>query len=58
MLSVDAPLVIYCDGEECELSHRLKDKLGQAGYRKVKMLHNGWTAGQQDGLPTQSGSGP
>lgn len=57
MLSVDAPLVVYCDGEECELSHRLKDKLGQAGYAKVKILLNGWTVWRKAGLATLSGSG-
>lgn len=58
LLSVDAPLVVYCDGADCELSHRLKDKLGQAGFMKVKILLNGWTLWHKAGLATQSGSGP
>jgi rhodanese-related sulfurtransferase len=57
-LTADLPLVVYCDGEECELSHRLKELLAQVGYTNVVLLHNGWTTWRQAGLPTQEGGGP
>lgn len=57
-LAPEMQLVVYCDGEECELSHRLKELLAQVGFTNVAMLHNGWTSWRQAGLPTQEGGGP
>jgi rhodanese-related sulfurtransferase len=42
MLTPESPVVVYCDGKECELSHRLADSLRQVGYTNVHMLYNGW----------------
>ena len=52
MLSPDAAIVVYCDGEACELSHRLADKLRPLGYRNVRLLHNGWTEWRKAGFAT------
>src|SRR5512138_859810 len=35
MLSPESAIVVYCDGTECELSHRLADQLRQQGYTNV-----------------------
>jgi rhodanese-related sulfurtransferase len=56
MLSPASPIVVYCDGKECELSHRLADQLRQQGFTNVHILFNGWTAWKQAGHPTESGA--
>jgi rhodanese-related sulfurtransferase len=56
MLSPDSPIVVYCDGTECELSHHLADQLRQQGYTNVHMLFNGWTAWRQAGYPQEQGA--
>jgi rhodanese-related sulfurtransferase len=55
MLSPDSAIVVYCDGTECELSHRLADQLRQQGYTNVHMLFNGWTAWRSAGYPVEQG---
>ncbi|MDB6066277.1 MAG: Rhodanese domain protein [Pedosphaera sp.] len=52
MLSPRSPMVLYCDGKECELSHQLQNSLAQLGYTNAHLLFNGWTAWRQAGLPT------
>jgi rhodanese-related sulfurtransferase len=55
MLSPESPLVVYCDGVECDLSHRLVEELRQHGYTNVHMLFNGWTAWHDAQFPVESG---
>ena len=55
MLAPDSPIVAYCDGTECELSHHLADQLRQAGHTNVHILYNGWTAWKSAGYPVESG---
>jgi rhodanese-related sulfurtransferase len=57
-LALDTPIVTYCDGETCELSHDLALFLRDAGFLNAQVLVNGWTLWQQAGLPTESGSNP
>ena len=58
MLTPTSELVLYCDGKECELSHRLASSLHQLGYTNTHLLFNGWTAWRQAGLPTTIGGKP
>lgn len=58
ILSPESELVLYCDGVECELSHRLRESLRQAGHTNTHLLFNGWTAWRQAGLPTKPGDRP
>lgn len=58
MLPPDAPIIVYCDGEDCELSHRLAERLKEQGFTNVQMLFNGWTVWQNAGLPTETGGTP
>src|SRR5262245_5137055 len=53
MLTPESQVVVYCDGKECELSHRLAKSLHQLGYTNVHMLFNGWTTWKEAGLPTE-----
>lgn len=55
-LELTTPIVTYCDGETCELSHDLALFLRDAGFTDTRVLINGWTVWQQAGLPV--GTGP
>ncbi len=54
-LDLNTPIITYCDGETCELSHDLALFLRDVGFLKTRVLVNGWTIWQQAGLPTESG---
>ena len=57
-LDLEIPIVTYCDGEKCELSHNLAPFLRDAGFLNTRVLVNGWTLWQQAGLPVESGMPP
>jgi rhodanese-related sulfurtransferase len=57
LLTPETQIVVYCDGKECELSHRLADHLRELGQQNVHILFNGWTAWKQAGLPTEQKGG-
>lgn len=50
-ISVDTPIITYCDGETCELSHNLANFLLELGFNNVRILINGWTKWQNADLP-------
>jgi rhodanese-related sulfurtransferase len=50
-ISVDTPIITYCDGETCELSHHLANFLLDLGFTNVRILVNGWTKWQNANLP-------
>jgi rhodanese-related sulfurtransferase len=50
-ISVNTPIITYCDGENCELSHNLANFLLDMGFTKVRILVNGWTKWQNADLP-------
>jgi len=51
----DTPIITYCDGETCNLSHDLALFLKDMGFAHVNVLVNGWTLWIEKGLPTQEG---
>src|SRR5438128_1586041 len=53
LLTPDAQIIVYCDGTECELSHRLADSLRQQSYTNVHILFNDWTTWTNAGFPTE-----
>lgn len=55
LLNPDLPIVVYCDGEQCELSHRLADNLRQQSFTNLHILFNGWTVWKNAGLATETG---
>ena len=57
LLAPDSLLVVYCDGLECELSHRLADRLRQLSFQQIRLLTNGWTLWTNASLPVEKGSG-
>ncbi len=52
-ISVDTPIITYCDGETCELSHNLANFLLDLGFNNVRILANGWTKWQNADLPIE-----
>ena len=52
-ISVDTPIITYCDGETCELSHHLANFLLDLGFTNVRILVNGWTKWQNANLPIE-----
>jgi rhodanese-related sulfurtransferase len=58
MFTTDSTIIAYCDGLDCDLSHRLMDKLRGLGYHNVRLLVNGWTTWHTAGLPTHTGDQP
>jgi len=40
----DQPIVIYCDAQRCDTSHRLAEKLRELGQPDVRVLAGGWQA--------------
>ena len=50
----DSAIITYCDGETCELSMELAVFLGNAGYKNVRVLSNGWSVWKQSGLPVET----
>ncbi len=53
-ISEDNVIVTYCDGETCELGMDLAVFLRDAGYKKVRVLLNGWSIWQQNRLPFEA----
>ena len=58
LFTPDSTIVAYCDGQECDLSHRLMVKLRELGYHNVRVLVNGWTSWHTANLPTRTGDQP
>ncbi len=58
MITPASPLVLYCDGIECDLSHRLRASLAGLGYTNALVLADGWTAWSAAGFPTKKGVAP
>jgi rhodanese-related sulfurtransferase len=52
-LKSETPIITYCDGETCSLSHDLAVFLKDMGFMNVRVLVNGWTVWQAAGLPVE-----
>ena len=50
-ISMDTPLVTYCDGKDCDLSILLGDKLFEIGYSQVYIFFGGWIDWQVNNYP-------
>lgn len=48
----DQSIITYCEGEQCQLSRELAERLAWMGYEKVFYLVDGWGQWQRHGLPT------
>lgn len=52
------PLLVYCDGTDCEVSLNLGFELSQSGHRKVLVLAGGYAAWAEASYPTATGDRP
>jgi len=50
----ETPIITYCDGESCNLSHDLALFLKNMGFTHVKVLVNGWTVWGENKLPIEA----
>lgn len=51
-MNPDVPVITYCDGEFCELSHDLAFFLKDLGFN-VRVLVNGWSMWLESGMPVE-----
>ena len=49
----DQPIIAYCDGPHCTLSHELAEKLTWLGFERVYYLMDGWAQWKANDLPTE-----
>ncbi len=56
-LESDTPIITYCDGESCNLSHDLALFLKDAGFMNVRVLVNGWTVWREARFPVEPSEG-
>jgi rhodanese-related sulfurtransferase len=49
-------LIVYCSGGDCELSHKLAERLAQANYKSIFVLTAGYDAWKAGNLPVATGS--
>ena len=48
------PIIVYCDGKDCDLSILLGDKLFDSGYKEVYIFFGGWIDWQMANYPVES----
>jgi len=58
LFAPDRELVVYCDGVDCDLSHRVREELRRLNIPRVRVLVNGWTVWREAGLPVSTGDQP
>jgi rhodanese-related sulfurtransferase len=51
---VGQPLVVYCEGGDCQTSTALAKLLHDKGFRDIKVYQGGWTDWNSAGLPTEA----
>ena len=52
-IPTSTPIVAYCDGEDCDLSILLGDKLFESGYKEVYIFFGGWVDWQMANYPVE-----
>ena len=52
------PILVYCDGGDCELSLNLGFELSQSGHRKILVYKDGYEAWSKAGHPVSTGETP
>ena len=55
---VNAPLVVYCSGGDCEDSHMLSQKLHGYGFNNALVYADGFPDWEKRGLPVTKGAAP
>lgn len=50
---IDRPIITYCEGAQCTLSHELAEQLTSFGYEEVYYMIDGWGQWKAQGLPVE-----
>jgi len=54
----DTMLIVYCDGQDCDLSYDLSLYMIQHGYKRIFEYEDGWAEWSASGLPITKGGTP
>jgi rhodanese-related sulfurtransferase len=54
-LPVDAEIIIYCGGGECDASHMVERMMRSHGYEKLRIFEEGFPAWLKAELPVETG---
>jgi rhodanese-related sulfurtransferase len=57
LVPLDAPLVVYCDGQGCGSSREVAELLREAGYRNIRLFQGGWEEWVRSGYPRETEAG-
>jgi len=49
----DNPIVVYCDGSECQSSTNLAKHLAEEDYSDIRVFFGGWAEWKNSGLPIE-----
>ncbi len=52
-ISFDDPVVVYCDGEECDLSDQYAESMLDFGFSKIFIFRSGWIKWREAGYPVE-----
>jgi len=52
-LPYDLPIVVYCDGSECQSSTNLAKHLAGQDYKDIKVFFGGWQEWKDSGFPIE-----
>ncbi len=52
------PILVYCSGGDCELSHDLAIEICRSGHRRVLILTDGYLGWEEAGHPVAKGAQP
>jgi rhodanese-related sulfurtransferase len=58
LLAPDTAIIVYCSGQQCDLSHEVMQKLRPFGYKNVRLLSDGWGVWGKAKLPAKTGDQP
>jgi len=53
----DGPLVVYCEGGDCQSSLLLAKRLHGEGFKDIRVMTGGWEAWVEAGLPQEKADG-
>jgi len=56
-LPYDNPIVVYCDGSECQSSTNLAKHLAEKDYADIRVFFGGWEEWKNSELPIEQNHG-
>lgn len=57
LLPIDQPIIVYCEGFNCEMSDQLAEKLLSFGYNQVLVYSGGMEEWTSKNMPVETGPG-